>query len=76
MSPFTSIRAVVRDLAGKWIQYLVKERFDNLEHMSTVTNPTFIVHGMRDNLIPYKHSQELYGKKQLKRGDLRYMKMI
>src|SRR5688572_21745853 len=39
MSAFTSIRAVVRDLAGKWAQYLIKERFNNLDHMSRVTCP-------------------------------------
>jgi len=59
MSPFTSIRAVVRDMAGKWVQYFVKERFNNLECMSRVTCPTFLVHGLKDTLIPYKHSQEL-----------------
>jgi len=62
MSAFTSIRAVVRDLAGKWAQYLIKERFNNLEYMSRVTCPTFLIHGLKDNLIPYKQSQELHSK--------------
>jgi fermentation-respiration switch protein FrsA (DUF1100 family) len=60
MSAFTSIRAVVRDLAGKWAQYLIKERFNNLEYMSRVTCPSFLIHGLKDNLIPYKQSQELH----------------
>jgi len=60
MSAFTSIRAVVRDLAGKWATYLVKERFNNLEYMSRVTCPSFLIHGLRDSLIPYKQSQELH----------------
>lgn len=60
MSAFTSIRAVVQHLVGKWAQYLVKERFNNLEYISRVTCPTFIVHGLKDKLIPFKHAQELY----------------
>jgi fermentation-respiration switch protein FrsA (DUF1100 family) len=62
MSAFTSIRAVVRDLAGKWATYLVKERFNNLDCMSRVICPTFIVHGLKDRLISYKHSQDLHSK--------------
>jgi len=62
MSAFTSIRAVVQHLVGKWAQYLVKERFNNLEYISRVTCPTFIVHGLKDKLIPFKHSQDLYSK--------------
>lgn len=62
MSAFTSIRGVVRDLAGKLIQYFVKERFNNLENIAKVKCPTFLVHGLKDTLIPYKHSQDLYSK--------------
>jgi len=60
MSAFTSIRAVVKDLAGKWATYLIKERFNNLEYISKVLCPTFLVHGVRDSLIPFKHSQDLH----------------
>ena len=62
MSAFTSIRGVVQHLAGKWAQYLIKERFHNLEYISRVTSPTFIVHGLKDRLIPFGHAQELYSK--------------
>lgn len=62
MSAFTSIRGVVRDIAGKLIQYFVKERFNNLENIAKVKCPTFLVHGLKDTLIPYKHSQDLYSK--------------
>jgi pimeloyl-ACP methyl ester carboxylesterase len=61
MSAFTSIRAVVKDLAGKWATYLIKERFNNLDCISKVMCPTFFVHGLRDSLIPFKHSQDLHG---------------
>ena len=62
MSPFTSIRAVVKDMAGSWAQHLFKERFNNLEAIKKVSCPTFIVHGQRDRIIPFEHSKKLHGK--------------
>jgi len=62
MSGFTSIRSVVKDFAGSWATYLIKERFDNLKAIAEVTCPTFIVHGQSDKLIPFSHSKQLHGK--------------
>ena len=62
MSAFTSIRAVVRDILGAVAQYLVRERFCNIELMAKVTAPVFFVHGLQDNLISYRHSQALKSK--------------
>ena len=61
MSAFTSIRDVVKDFAGKWAQYLIKQRFNNLEAIRNVSCPIFLIHGQRDKLIPYSHSKELHG---------------
>ena len=60
MSAFTSIRAVVKDFVGKFAQYVIMERFNNLETIANVKCPTFLVHGQKDNLIPYNHSEELH----------------
>jgi pimeloyl-ACP methyl ester carboxylesterase len=60
MSGFKSIRSIAEDQAGRMLKYLVQERFNNHEKMSRVTCPTFIVHGRKDNLIPYAHSQALH----------------
>lgn len=60
MSAFTSIRDVVKDFAGKWAQYLVKQRFNNLEMIAKVNCPIFLIHGQKDKLIPYTHSEELH----------------
>jgi fermentation-respiration switch protein FrsA (DUF1100 family) len=38
---------------------MVAERFKNIESISKVTCPTFILHGMKDTLVPYTHSQVL-----------------
>ena len=58
MSSFTSIKAVIRNVAGR-LSSLVKERFSNIDNIKYVTCPTFLVHGRKDNLIPYTHSQQL-----------------
>ena len=63
MSAFTSIRAVVKDFMGKLAQYLIKERFNNLETMAQVKCPTLLIHGQKDNLIPFNHSEELQRKR-------------
>lgn len=60
MSAYTSIKHAARHFAGKIGQSLVKERFENIKHMPFITCPTFLVHGVKDNVIPYEHSQKLH----------------
>lgn len=44
MSPYTSIKEVVRNKVG-FLSFLVAEHFDNLKLMPEVMCPTFILHG-------------------------------
>ena len=60
MSPYTSIRDVVKSLAGKLAQYLVAERFRNIDEIAKATCPVFFIHGKKDTLIPDSHTQELF----------------
>jgi fermentation-respiration switch protein FrsA (DUF1100 family) len=60
MSPFTSLRDVVKTLVSKVIAYLVKDRFRNIDKIGNVTCPTFIVHGQKDKLINFSHAQDLH----------------
>ena len=60
MSAYTSIRRAVKSIAGSVAQYLVADRFKNIDHMPFVKCPTFILHGQKDKLIPYSHAQELH----------------
>ena len=60
MSPYTSIRAVVKHIVGSVLQYAVAERFMNVNEISKVECPTLFVHGKLDELIPYQHSLELH----------------
>ena len=60
MSAFKSIRAIAQDQAGSYLKYLIKDRFKNIERINKVTSPTFLIHGMMDNLISYQHSRDLH----------------
>lgn len=56
MSAFKSIRAIAQDQAGSILQYLIQDRFRNVEKISSVKSPTFLIHGMKDKLIACTHS--------------------
>lgn len=45
MSAFKSIRDIVREQAGSLLQYVMSDRFRNIDLISDVTCPTFLVHG-------------------------------
>lgn len=62
MSPFKSIREIVKEQAGSVLQYVISDRFRNIDEISKVRCPTFFVHGQRDTLISFRHSQELHYK--------------
>ena len=60
MSAYTSIRDVVKNIAGKIAQYLVAERFRNIDNMPFIQCPTLLMHGILDSLVPFEHSQRLH----------------
>ena len=62
ISPFTSLRDVVKSMVWSIFSYVIKERFKNIERMEKVNCPTLFIHGKKDNLIPYKHALELIKK--------------
>ena len=41
------------------LQYLLNDRFRNIDVMPNVQCPTFFVHGQRDQLIGFQHSLRL-----------------
>ena len=53
MSPFKSLKQAAIAVVGSLLASLVAERLDNSEMLKYVTAPVFIVHGMKDELIPY-----------------------
>ena len=58
MSAYTSIKAVVKNF-GWGLSHIIKERFKNIDNIKHISCPTFLVHGKKDKLIPYTHSQQL-----------------
>lgn len=57
ISAFTSVTA----FAPRYLvpPFLVKDRFDNLAAIRAYRQPVLIMHGIRDEIIPYRHGQTL-----------------
>ena len=57
VSAFTSVTA----FAPRYLvpSFLVKDPFDNLSVIRAFDKPTLIIHGTRDEIIPYRHGQAL-----------------
>jgi len=62
ISPPMSIRAVVKDMLGRFVSYAVKDRFKCFELIEKVECPILIIHGQSDSLIKYYHATELYNR--------------
>ena len=52
MSPYTSIRDVAATKVGNYLSTFVPDHFKNLNRMPLVKCPTFVLHGVKDPLIP------------------------
>lgn len=59
ISPFLSLCEVVGDLYGSIASSLLKQRFNNKERAKLTASPCLIVHGIKDRLIPERHTTEL-----------------
>ena len=76
MSPFLSIRTLAIDLidsiitnksgqsSPSWTSYalgfVVRERLCSKEAIKQISCPCFIIHGLRDTLVPYTHAKQLH----------------
>lgn len=58
LSTFTSVRSFAwRYLAPA---FLMRDPFDNLSAVTSYAEPVLIIHGRKDNIIPYKHAVLLH----------------
>jgi len=57
---YTSIRAVVSHSIGLVASALIKDRWQNIKEVKKIDCPVLLIHGQRDKLIPYTHSEQLY----------------
>jgi fermentation-respiration switch protein FrsA (DUF1100 family) len=39
---------------------MIKESFNNLDNLKQMKCPLFILHGLKDDLVPISHAKELY----------------
>ncbi len=59
ISAFTSIRSLAERLIGRFLKYLIIERFENINYIKDVFCPTLFIHGLNDDMIPYTHTIKL-----------------
>ena len=60
-SSFTSIRDMARRTFGiPLFEYIPKSRFDSLAKIQQVQAPILIVHGTRDEIVPFSMGQRLF----------------
>jgi len=60
-SSFTSARAMARRvLTIPLMEYVVKSRFDSLQRIRDVHTPILIVHGTRDETVPFEMGEQLF----------------
>ncbi|MEM8694803.1 MAG: alpha/beta fold hydrolase [Pseudomonadota bacterium] len=52
---FTSIE----DMAPAWGRGLVPDSYDNLSAVRAADEPVFLIHGRRDSVVPFDHSERL-----------------
>jgi len=58
MSAYTSIKDAAKSLLG-WASFLtviIYEKFRNIDHIKKARCPVFLLHGLKDVLIPHSHS--------------------
>lgn len=55
-SPFSSVYRVIVDVGVT----MIGDKFSNIDRISKVECPVFIVHGEDDNIIPVAHGKRLY----------------
>ncbi|OMJ90297.1 hypothetical protein SteCoe_7316 [Stentor coeruleus] len=59
LSPYTSIRKLIKRLVGTFLSYIVKDQYRNIDYIKKVTCPVLMIHGKKDALIPFSHSEQL-----------------
>ena len=62
-APFTSIGDIGQKKFPLYpVKILTFDKFDNLSKINKVQSPILIIHGKKDEVVPYRHSIKLYEK--------------
>lgn len=59
VSPYTSLPDLGRSLVGPLAPLVVPDRFDNLGKIAKLTCPVVILHGTRDEVVPFRMGEAL-----------------
>jgi len=62
ISPFLSIRHMIKDILGRFISFAIRDRFKSGDYIQKVESPILIIHGQIDSIIKYYHATELYNR--------------
>lgn len=62
ISAFTSIRAVATNIAGVISKLVIPDIFQSIDIIGDVQVPMLLIHGKKDDVIPYSHAMRLYEK--------------
>lgn len=68
VSPYTSLVDMGRTIAGPLAPLLVPDKFDTLETVPGLDLPIVVIHGTRDEVIPFEHGKRVAA--AAKRGKL------
>ena len=58
LSPYTSIQGIIAEWLP-WLAYACPTVFDNVGAIAQVTCPILFIHGKKDNVIPWTHTERL-----------------
>ena len=59
-NPFTSIRAMARALFPAPLALLAPASFDNLSKVGRLRAPLLVIHGDRDEVVPFEQGKDLF----------------
>lgn len=59
ISPFVSIKNLIRFHFSLCVSTFISERFDNINCINTIVCPVLLIHGIKDTLIPHENSEQL-----------------
>lgn len=60
ISAFESLKSIVRHIAGRVIAFFLRDRLRTIEVIKLVTCPTLIIHGRKDEVVPWQHGHSIF----------------
>lgn len=51
---------IFRSIFSFLLSFMIRDRLNSAETISTISCPCFIIHGLRDMLVPYTHGKLLH----------------